>query len=221
MTWRKENKYSRWYDALMEKGRHRELEKPYERHHVWPISLGGAKKSEIIKLTRREHFLAHWLLVKFVIGPKCREIAYSLMMLIKLAGSCSSWRYEVAKKHVTQLASESLRRQRLDPKFNRAQSEASSKALKKQWQDQGFKDKVATGATKSNKKRWEDSEFRKKHTKLLAEVRGRKPRRGINKNCKVCDKEFYVAPYRNQAIFCSNTCHARDIQKQSCLKYVE
>ena len=37
----------------------------YERHHIQPKSLGGTNKKEnLVKLTAREHFICHWLLVK-------------------------------------------------------------------------------------------------------------------------------------------------------------
>lgn len=37
----------------------------YECHHIKPRSLGGADdKNNIVKLTAREHFICHWLLVK-------------------------------------------------------------------------------------------------------------------------------------------------------------
>lgn len=37
----------------------------YEKHHIIPKSLGGTNdKENIAKLTAREHFICHWLLVK-------------------------------------------------------------------------------------------------------------------------------------------------------------
>lgn len=37
----------------------------YEKHHIQPKSLGGTNnKANLVKLTAREHFLCHWLLVK-------------------------------------------------------------------------------------------------------------------------------------------------------------
>lgn len=37
----------------------------FEKHHIIPRSLGGGNaKSNIVKLTAREHYLAHWLLYK-------------------------------------------------------------------------------------------------------------------------------------------------------------
>lgn len=36
----------------------------YEKHHILPKSLGGNKENNLVKLTAKEHFICHWLLVK-------------------------------------------------------------------------------------------------------------------------------------------------------------
>jgi len=37
----------------------------FEKHHIQPKSLGGTNEKEnLVKLTAREHFICHWLLVK-------------------------------------------------------------------------------------------------------------------------------------------------------------
>lgn len=37
----------------------------YEKHHIQPKALGGSNKKEnLVRLTAREHFICHWLLVK-------------------------------------------------------------------------------------------------------------------------------------------------------------
>lgn len=57
--------YQRTYDNLIETRRHRVLEKEvyYENHHVVMKSMGGTNEPRnLVKLTAREHFLAHWLL---------------------------------------------------------------------------------------------------------------------------------------------------------------
>ena len=57
--------YARTYYRIIE---HR-LNNPYpgytEKHHIIPRSLGGSDSVDnLVKLTAREHFLCHWLLVK-------------------------------------------------------------------------------------------------------------------------------------------------------------
>ena len=60
------NKYSRWYNQLIDKARNRGSIDGYtETHHVIPRSLGGDNtKQNLVKLTAREHYVAHALLWK-------------------------------------------------------------------------------------------------------------------------------------------------------------
>ena len=58
--------YQRVYNALIEKGKAQVLpEGTYtEKHHIRPKSLGGSnKKSNLVRLTARQHYIAHKLLV--------------------------------------------------------------------------------------------------------------------------------------------------------------
>lgn len=63
-----ENKYSKWYFNIIETAKSRENADGYlEIHHIVPRSMGGSNNSSnLVKLTAREHFLCHLLLVKAV-----------------------------------------------------------------------------------------------------------------------------------------------------------
>ena len=65
-----ENKYKKWYFSLMEKAKIRtEIPQEIEKHHILPKSLGGLNiKENIVRLTIREHLLAHRLLPHFLTG---------------------------------------------------------------------------------------------------------------------------------------------------------
>jgi hypothetical protein len=60
--------YSKIYDEIV---KNRKINEPigyYEKHHIIPKSLGGDDSSEnIVKLTPREHFICHHLLLKMQI----------------------------------------------------------------------------------------------------------------------------------------------------------
>jgi hypothetical protein len=59
------NKYKKWYHNIVENARSRTINIYTESHHVLPKSLGGTDDIENkVKLTAREHFICHWLLVK-------------------------------------------------------------------------------------------------------------------------------------------------------------
>lgn len=61
------NKYRRWYDAIIKNADSRMLKTYKERHHILPKCMGGSNKKEnIAELTAREHFICHWLLTKCV-----------------------------------------------------------------------------------------------------------------------------------------------------------
>lgn len=64
-----ENKYRNLYFKIINNAVNRRLDSNIyvERHHIIPRSLGGDNsKSNIVKLTAREHFICHLLLIKFV-----------------------------------------------------------------------------------------------------------------------------------------------------------
>lgn len=89
----------------MARARVREVDGYVERHHIKPRCLGGSdRSSNIVKLTYREHFLAHWLLTKIHKGEAGRKCRYSfrsffrrkrrlrhwqLRILIKISHNCS------------------------------------------------------------------------------------------------------------------------------------
>jgi hypothetical protein len=60
--------YLKIYNTLIESRQNiRDLKKEtnYEIHHVLPKCLGGSnEESNLVKLTFREHYIAHWLLIK-------------------------------------------------------------------------------------------------------------------------------------------------------------
>jgi len=70
--------YKRVYEELIERGVKRGWTKKTascytERHHIVPKSMGGSNDSEnLVELTAREHYIAHWLLYKVY---KTKEMA--------------------------------------------------------------------------------------------------------------------------------------------------
>lgn len=93
-------KYHRWYNWLVGRAVCRPLEAYTERHHIVPSSLGGRNdRSNIVRLTYREHFLAHWLLVKMTTGADRRKMRYALY---RMSGefdgrTIAGWQYAVAR----------------------------------------------------------------------------------------------------------------------------
>ena len=100
------SKYHRWYDALMARARApRVLDEYVERHHELPRALGGWNdSSNIVVLTFREHFLAHWLLTKFtgLTEIERRKMLYALSRMASRhnapAHLIAKWRYPIARR---------------------------------------------------------------------------------------------------------------------------
>lgn len=77
-----QNKYTKWYNSIISKARDREIESYTETHHIIPKSLGGTNdKNNLVKLTAREHFICHLLLVKMVEGKQKVKMANAAFML--------------------------------------------------------------------------------------------------------------------------------------------
>ena len=193
-SWGKENKYSYWYDALIEKARNRDLEKPYERHHVRPMSLGGAVKSETVKLTYREHFLAHWLLTKFARDRYRAAHAFAWMSHGHGAKRfMTSWQYDVARRNFTwahkrflkkfwenlspeereqrrQKTAQQVTIQRLNPAFREAQRLASSRVMLRNWKNPEFVKTITEEARRRLKVLWTNPEFRNTRSKRQVQI---------------------------------------------------
>jgi hypothetical protein len=73
-----QNKYLKWYENIIARAKERTLEKPYDRHHIIPKSLGGKNSSSnLVALTLREHFICHLLLIRFVDATVKHKMVYA------------------------------------------------------------------------------------------------------------------------------------------------
>jgi uncharacterized protein YdiU (UPF0061 family) len=77
--------YQKIYTNLMksrqlQRGSNRQI--GYELHHILPASLGGTDdKSNLVLLTYREHYVAHWLLTK--IYPREPKMHYGFLCMLR------------------------------------------------------------------------------------------------------------------------------------------
>lgn len=92
------NKYRDWYFQLIQQAKDRTTTESTERHHIIPRSLGG-RYSIIIRLTHREHFLAHWLLTKFTSGIAKKKMAHAFWAMTRRGNRnhIAAWQYELAR----------------------------------------------------------------------------------------------------------------------------
>ena len=79
------NKYYQWYQNLVLKSKNRKLDNTVykESHHIIPKCLGGDNsETNLVKLTLREHYIAHLLLSKMYDGEAKRKMYYGLWIML-------------------------------------------------------------------------------------------------------------------------------------------
>jgi hypothetical protein len=84
------NKYKKWHDSIIDRAKNRVLSCYVERHHVIPKSCGGSDdKSNLVKLTAKEHFIVHLLLTKILKGNNKAKmiLAFNFMCDLKKKNS--------------------------------------------------------------------------------------------------------------------------------------
>ena len=75
-----DNKYSTWYYNIVYRGKERNTTKYTEKHHIIPKSLGGSNESSnLVKLTPREHYICHLLLVKMTTGLSKAKMIHAIV----------------------------------------------------------------------------------------------------------------------------------------------
>lgn len=95
-----DNKYTKWYLNIIGRAIVKLKMGYVERHHIIPKSFGGSnKKDNIVRLTAREHFICHLLLVRMVTGKNRHKMicaAWYLKHHLKTI-KISSRTYEILK----------------------------------------------------------------------------------------------------------------------------
>lgn len=75
------NKYTSWYYSIIRNATNRPVTGYTERHHIIPKSLGGDNAStNLVRLTAREHFMCHRLLIKMTTGNERIKMLHALGM---------------------------------------------------------------------------------------------------------------------------------------------
>jgi hypothetical protein len=147
--------YNKHYSLLIAKAtkenRTRETRVYYEQHHIQPKSEGGSnQQSNLVLLTAREHFLAHWLLYRA--EPALPSRAHAFWRMCRGRGKTlpkdwvviSSRTYEEARLAHAKAISEGLRGQKKTPEHI-AKVAAANRGKKR---NQISKDKMSEAAKK-------------------------------------------------------------------------
>lgn len=142
--------YQNTYNQLIKKRQSEILiNQHYETHHILPKSLGGDnKKSNLVRLTPREHYIAHLLLAKIYSGKMW--YAFYMMSFGKNNRNQRTYKvnsrlYEKAKLECSKITSIRLKENPIIINYT-----------------QELRDKIS----KQSLDRWNDNEYRLKMTKI-------------------------------------------------------
>lgn len=97
--------YKKQYDALVATRKRRTLKEGeyYEHHHIIPKCVGGTDTADnMVTLSAREHYIAHWLLTKMY--PSEWKLMYAFYQMSKVNGRgrvVSSKQFERAKQYLS------------------------------------------------------------------------------------------------------------------------
>ncbi len=106
-----ENKYTKWYNKIIENAKKFGTRNEYtETHHIIPKCLGGSDDaSNLVKLSAREHFLCHWLLVKMTSGQSQIKMAFAFNAFRRSSRNqerpLTSRQYNIVRKKVSKARS--------------------------------------------------------------------------------------------------------------------
>lgn len=152
-----DSKYAKWYKSLINTALSRKTKVIGEEHHIIPRSLGGADTSEnLTLLTAREHFIAHLLLTKAVIGAENQYKMLKAMKYMMFIGnerfglSKNSKKYESTKKIIHAQFSESMSRfmkeqhEKFPEKFKKSLESRAKTSSKLQGKNNGMFGKAHT-----------------------------------------------------------------------------
>lgn len=96
--------YERLYNSIIENAKKKLNKRKWlytEKHHIVPKSLGGKNTEDnLVRLTAREHFICHWLLVKMQAKgtPERNKMLYAFWMM-KLNPCSKNARYVNARAY--------------------------------------------------------------------------------------------------------------------------
>lgn len=169
--------YQKVYTSLISKRKSYPLKKSKdlytELHHIVPRCLGGTDESgNLVRLTTREHFLAHKLLVRI---HGTRELRYALFLMghSREGVHLTSREFEDLRKCYAETVKErnlknrsfmsSLMKERWkDPSHRKSVTVAAKDNAVRQWRDEAHRELVSTINSNLTTKMWEDEHYERK-----------------------------------------------------------
>lgn len=184
-----DNKHTATYLRIVGRAKNRKLDDYTEEHHVLPEALGGSnEQSNLVKLTAREHFICHLLLLKMIVGHDRSKMAFAAFMM-----GCSNERqerykvtgrvYELVKREFSKARGELNTKLWADPEF-RAKMLSKWTEERVEWYREMGRERLADPAVRAEyaartDELWKDPEYRSRQqaaTKLACSSEANKAR---------------------------------------------
>jgi 5-methylcytosine-specific restriction endonuclease McrA len=150
------NKYSKWYNSIIQAAISRNLVLSYsEKHHIIPKSLGGTNQhSNLVTLTAREHYICHMLLTKMTLGRDRAKMIHAAVAFCNWSSSRHDRKIKVNSRTFQKLkeARSGILRSEMSKTENKIKS---SNGAKKLWNNDQYKKQ----ASAKRKLLWEDSDY--------------------------------------------------------------
>lgn len=120
------NRYTRFIDSL----RGQSVDGYAEVHHIVPRSLGGSNDADnLIQLTARQHYVAHWMLSRALGGSAAR--AFFMMSNFGRYGHVNSTTYAIARQEYSELAAVQMKGRIMPPVSEETRKKQSQAKLGK------------------------------------------------------------------------------------------
>lgn len=150
--------YQKLYNALISFRKSNPLKKSKklytELHHIVPRCLGGTNVNDnLVRLTAREHFIAHRLLAK--IHPDIKELTLALVLMIRGRGRDNKIASSREFYRLKEISSNTL-------------SSYMTSSLLHLWKTESYRSRMQGVLSKSNSERWKDESFKLKMSEKLS-----------------------------------------------------
>jgi len=123
------SKYSKWYFSIIESARNRIVNSYTEKHHVIPKSLGGSNDlTNLVRLTPKEHFICHLLLIKMTSGNAKNKMVYAAWTMTWKTAQTKE-RYKVTSRQFDSLRNQ-ISKTRKGKKFSEEHKQKLREAAK-------------------------------------------------------------------------------------------
>jgi hypothetical protein len=188
-----DNKYNTLYFKIINNAKNRSENSGYtEKHHIIPRSMGGNnKRTNLVVLTAREHFICHYLLIKFTISTSKSSMyhAFNKMKPNKslnlryfnsrlFASIKEDYAKIISKLHKGKIVSKETRQKLANRKIGTKHSEESKEKMSKSQKGKSFSEETREKISKARK----GKPSHRKGTKLSLEDKSKIPKRIWMKN---------------------------------------